>query len=96
MRSNRTSKIIKEIAYNHNFTEKEVYDMVMAPFNLVVEVMRNGDRNKVDFKSVRIISFGTFFMSQGRRNFFNKLNEKLNGEKLQSGTDRPDNQGSKT
>lgn len=98
MQTKRTKDIIKALAYEYNMTEKEMSDIVRTPFDLVVDTMRNGSREEVNFPSVRIISFGTFYMSHGRKNFFKNLNSKLNGgeEELQSGADRPDNAGDKT
>lgn len=94
MQTKRTKDIIKALAYEFNMSEKEIYDIVKAPFDLLVSVIRSGDRKTVTFPSVRMISFGTFYMSEGRKNFFINLNNKLNGregeEELQPGTDRPD------
>lgn len=101
MQSKRTKDIIKALAYEFNMSEKEIYDIVKTPFDLLVTVIRNGVRETLDFPSVRIISFGTFYMSKKRREFFDKLNNKSNnklneGKELQSGGCRFDNAGDKT
>ena len=98
MQSSRIKALVKEISREFNIPEKDIYAIVKAPFDLVVKVMREGSKEKVMFPSIRIISFGTFYMSKGRKEFFEKLNTKLNGreEELQSGADRPDNAGDKT
>ena len=80
MQSSRIKTLIKEISREFNIPEKDVYSIVRAPFDLVVKVMREGSKEKVVFPSIRIISFGTFYMSKGRKEFFQKLNNKVNGE----------------
>lgn len=96
MQSLRTKKIIKELAYEFNISEREVTAIVMAPFNLVVKIMRAGVRETLDFPSIRIISFGIFYMSNKRREYFKNLNERLSERRAQEvlrGDDRLDNQG---
>lgn len=96
MQSLRTKKIIKDLAYEYGLTERDVTAIVMTPFNLVTKVMRNGDRETLNFPSIRIISFGIFYMSNKRREYFKNLNERLSERRAQEvlrGDDRLDNQG---
>ena len=73
MRSTNTKNIIKEIAREHKYSEKEVEIMIKAPFDFLTQVMRNSDRDKLEFPSVRIKYFATFFCSETRKRYFKRL-----------------------
>lgn len=79
MNTKEEKKIIKEIAEKYNLTETEVSNICKSPFQFLVNVMQNADRDTVTFPSVRVPSFGIFYCTEGRREFYKKLNSKLNG-----------------
>jgi len=81
MQSKRTKEILKELAYEFKMSEKEIYDIVKSPFDLVIEVMRAGDRDTVTFPSIRIIGFGTFYMTAKRKEYFTNLNARINARR---------------
>lgn len=80
-----TKKIAKEIAKKYELTEEEVYEIVKSPFALLVDIMRSADRKTVKFPSLRILNFGLFFCTEGRKNFYERLNNsKQNGREEES------------
>ena len=70
--------IIKEISRSNGMREEHVEDMVNLPFEVLANVMRNSDRQTVTFPSVRLNGFGLFYCSEGRKEFYKKLNNKEN------------------
>lgn len=81
MRSENTKKIIKSIAYENNLTYEEVYEIVKAPFSFLVETMRSADRENLEFPSVRIKYFATFYCSENRKKYFKRIKERANATK---------------
>ena len=69
-------KIIKEIARSNGMREEHVEDMVNLPFEVLANVIKNSDRESITFPSVRLNGFGLFYCSEGRREFYKKLNGK--------------------
>lgn len=88
MRSDATKNIIKAIAYENNLTYDEVYEIVKAPFSFLVETMRNADREKLEFPSIRIKYFATFYCSEARKKYFKRLKERANARKEREITTR--------
>lgn len=75
-----TKEIVREIAKEYGLKEEEVYEIVKSPFALLVDIMRSADRKTVTFPSLRIPNFGLFFCTEGRKNFYERLNNnKQNG-----------------
>jgi len=87
MRSNNTQRIIKEIARKHGYTEKEISDMVKTPFEFLAKIMREADRENLEFPSVRIKYFATFYCSEDRKEFFRRV-KKRNDNARARGTTR--------
>lgn len=69
-------KIIKEMSQETGYREEHIEDMVNLPFWFLSEVMKKSDRDSVTFPSVRLNGFGLFYCSEGRREFYKKLNNK--------------------
>lgn len=85
MKSLQSQRIIKEIAREHGYTEKEILDMVKNPFDFLVDIMRNSDRENLEFPSVRIKYFATFYCSELRKKYFRNLKKKVDARReLQS------------
>lgn len=76
MKSSSTQTIIKEIAREYGITEKEMSEIVNAPFNFLALTMKNADRENLDFPSVRIKYFATFYCSDERKKYYKKLKER--------------------
>ncbi len=76
MKSSNTQTIIKEIARENGLTEREMYDIVNAPFDFLALTMKNADRENLDFPTVRIKYFATFFCSDERKNYYKRLKER--------------------
>lgn len=77
MRSSNTQAVVKELSRKYGFTDREIFQMVRAPFEFVVETMRNSDRNNLEFPTIRIKKFVTFYCSEQRKEYFRKLRLKL-------------------
>ena len=77
MKSLNSQAIIKKIAREYGYSEKEVYDIVKTPFEFTAKVMREADRENAEFPSIRIKYFLTFYCSKERKEFFKNLNKKL-------------------
>ena len=75
MKSSNTEAIVKSIAREYGYSEREIFDMIKAPFDLLAKVMREADRESLDFPSVRIKYFATFYCSEDRKKYFKKLKE---------------------
>jgi nucleoid DNA-binding protein len=73
MRSSNTKQIIKELAREHKFSEKEMETLIRTPFDFLTETMRNADRDKLEFPSVRIKYFATFYCSETRKRYFKRI-----------------------
>jgi len=94
MQSKAVKTLIKEIAVKYGFKEEEILEMVKTPFYLVSEVMRNSDRAALQFPSIRIPNFALFYCTEGRREFYKKLNSKNNeGNSTDRGSDKSDSSG---
>lgn len=77
MKSLNSQAIIKKIAREYGYSEKEIYDIVKTPFEFTAKVMREADRENAEFPSIRIKYFLTFYCSKERKEFFKNLNKKL-------------------
>ncbi len=77
MRSSNTQAIVRKISREYGYTDKEIFDMVRAPFNLVTETMREADRDNLEFPSIRIKYFLTFYCSEQRKEYFRRLRLKI-------------------
>lgn len=55
----KTEEVISFLADKYDLEKKEVRAIVMAPFSYIKDILRTGEK-AVDFKSLRIIGFGTF------------------------------------
>lgn len=73
MRSTNTEKIVKSIAREYGYAEREIYDIVKAPFDFAAKIMKEADRDNLEFPSIRIKYFATFYCSEERKNYFRKL-----------------------
>lgn len=69
-------KIVKELAKEYDLTYMETKEIVKSQFECVADVMRNGNREDMEFKSIRLPNFGIFRPMPGRVEFYKKLNEK--------------------
>jgi len=112
MRSTNTETIVKSIAREYGYTEREIYDIVKAPFNFVAQIMKGADRENLEFPSIRIKYFATFYCSDERKKYFRKFKEKKDARraareaagygtrvtinKIFTGDGRPDNDGEET
>lgn len=75
MKSSNTEAIVKSIAREYGYSEREIFDMIKAPFDLLAKVMREADRETLEFPSVRIKYFATFYCSDNRKKYFKKKKE---------------------
>lgn len=69
-------KLIKDMSRETGYREEHIEDMVNFPFELLANVIKKSDRQIVDFPSVRLNGFGLFYCSDGRKEFYKKLNNK--------------------
>jgi hypothetical protein len=76
MKSLAVKKIIKELSIEFKIPESDIEDIVKTPFFTVAETIRNSDRETIDFPSIRISGLGLFYCTEGRREFYRKLNNK--------------------
>jgi len=81
MRSNNTQRIVKEIAREYGYTEKEISDIVKAPFEFLAKTMREANRETLEFPSVRIKYFATFYCSEDRKKYFEKVKLKVDARR---------------
>jgi hypothetical protein len=78
MNSKESKKIYKELSFKYGISEDEIFKICRSPFEFLKHVMENADRKTLTFPSVRIPNFGVFYCSEGRREFYRNLNEKIN------------------
>lgn len=65
MKSQKTKHIDQQIIKKYNITQEQLYDILTAPFDFQVNIMKGimDPKNKV-FPSVRIPNFGLFYVPQ--------------------------------
>lgn len=76
MRSKTTKKYLDACAAEHGITIKQMTEIAEAPFRFTAEVFRQGNRETMDFSSVRIMYFGRFAVKPGRLKHFKEKNER--------------------
>ena len=76
MRSRENIARRRQIAEDEGLTEEQVLDIVSSPYLFVIEKMREADKEKLDFSNIRIMKLGSFVVTEQKRNFLKKLNEK--------------------
>ena len=75
MRSQKVREIIKNLSIKYNISIQEIEKIVSSPFKLQVKVMREGDRDTQDFKSVRIKNFGIFYSPDWLKEIWIRVNK---------------------
>ncbi len=80
MQSKSVKKIINELSKKYDLSEDVTYKICRSSFDLLHHVISTSDRSTLNFPSVRIPNFGVFYCTEGRRNFYKKLNNKNNGK----------------
>jgi nucleoid DNA-binding protein len=76
MKSGRVKKLIKDISIEFKIKEEDIENIVKSPFYTLSESIRNSNRETVNFPSIRISGLGLFYCTEGRREFYRKLNNK--------------------
>lgn len=74
MRSKRTKEHLERIAKKYNITLIQMEKITEAPFRFFVEVASEGNRQTMEFDSVRILKWGIFSVKEGRKKHFEKIN----------------------
>lgn len=64
MDSQSSKAFIKELANKYNLSESIVSDIVYSQFEFCADVIKNGDREKMDFKIVLLPRLGKFIVKQ--------------------------------
>ena len=82
MRTKRTKDYINQVAKSHGVRASQVSDVAESMFRFVATVMSEGDAKLLQFGEIRLLKWGTFKVKEGRRKFFERLNnEKSTGTK---------------
>ena len=55
---------------------EQMQEIAEAPFRFTAQVMSDGNRKLLDFKSVRIMYWGKFLVKEGRKKLFQKINDR--------------------
>jgi hypothetical protein len=74
MRSRRTKTHLEELARKYNIKVSQMEEIAEAPFRFFVQIASEGDREQMNFDSVRIMGFGLFSVKEGRKQHFKKIN----------------------
>lgn len=74
MYSKFTKDLIKEISKNTNISEVEIRNIIMSVFELTKKTIESADKKALVFPSVRIPSFGIFYVTDGRKKYYKSLN----------------------
>jgi hypothetical protein len=81
MRSNNTQRIVKEIAREYGYAEKEISDIIKLQYEFLANIMRKANRENLEFPSVRIKYFATFYCSEDRKKYFEKVKLKVDARR---------------
>lgn len=73
MRSKKTRTHLENLAKKHGLRLSQVEEIVEAPFRFFVQVASEGNKEKLNFGSVRIIKWGLFSVKEGRKEYFKRL-----------------------
>jgi len=75
MRSKTTKTHLEQLAKKYGLRLSQVEEIVEAPFKFFVQIAKEGNKEKLEFDSVRIIKWGLFSVKKGRKEFFKKIRD---------------------
>ena len=75
MRSKRTKTHLENLAKKYGLRLSQVEEIAEAPFRFFAQIASEGDKDKLEFDSVRIIKWGLFSVKEGRKEYLKKIND---------------------
>jgi nucleoid DNA-binding protein len=81
MRTKVTKKYLEDVAKEQGITLSQMQEIVEAPFKFTSEVFSKGNRETMEFDSVRLMYFGVFKVKEGRKKRFKQINNDKNSIK---------------
>lgn len=75
MNTVRTTEFLKKQAEKYGLPLPIIKEIARSQFEFLAGVMRNGDREKLEFKTVMLQNFGKFTATNGTISRINKINE---------------------
>lgn len=74
MRTKRTKKYLEEIAKEEGLTVGQVQEVTESFFRFTAQVMSEGNRKLMDFSAIRLMKWGVFKVKEGRKRYFEQIN----------------------
>lgn len=67
--------IIHKIGLKYKLSDEEVEEIVKLAYKFVRNVIESGNREKMEFKNIKVPGLGTFCVSEKAKNKWRELNE---------------------
>lgn len=84
MRSKNTKNHLETISKKYGIKYSQMQEIAECPFRFFTQIAGEGDKETLNFDSVRIINWGLFSVKEGRKKFLKECNEKKKKDKKQN------------